>query len=370
MISLAVRNLFQSKTRLAISVGGVTLSLVLILTLNAIFAGVEERITAYIDNSGADIFVAQSGVQNMHMATSVIPASAVDQVFAVPGVQEVTPIEYVANMVIVGDDRNLAYVIGLPSEAQLGKPWKVFKGAGLPKSGEALIDRYVAENTGIDLGDEVEILGRPFKVAGLTEDTASLVNSFAFVALGDAADPRFPGDSFSFLLVKIEDNATVEDVAIRIETGVDGVTARPTSIFSSAEKKVVKDMSTDVISIMNLIGTLIGLAVMALTAYNATLSRRAEYGVLKALGAKNSQLYRSVIAQALISVMIGFVVGMILTWALAVIIPLLGINLTLIISAISLVKVGVLSFFIGGTSALLPIRQISKLDPAMVFKGK
>ena len=369
MISLAVRNLFQNKTRLVISIGGVTLSLVLILTLNAIFAGVEERITAYIDNSGADIFVAQSGVQNMHMATSVIPASAVNQVLAVPGVQGVTPIDYVANMVVVGDDRNLAYVIGLPPAAQLGKPWKVFKGASIPKSGEALIDRYVAENTGIDLGDEVEILGRPFKVAGLTEDTASLVNSFAFVALGDAADPRFSGDSVSFLLVKVDDNATAEGVASRIETEVGGITARPTSEFSRAEKKVVKDMSTDVISIMNLIGTLIGLAVMALTAYNSTLSRRAEYGVLKALGAKNSQLYISVVAQALISVMIGFAVGVLFTWALAVIIPLVGINLTLIISGISLVKVGILSVLIGGISALLPIRQISKLDPVMVFKG-
>ena len=41
---------------------------------------------------------------------------------------------------------------------------------------------------------------------------------------------------------------------------------------------------------------------MALTVYTATLARRAEYGVLKALGAHNRQLYGVVLTQALISV--------------------------------------------------------------------
>jgi hypothetical protein len=57
MIRLAFRNLFQSKIRLVISVGGVALALLLILSLDAIFNGVEQRITVYINNSGADVFV-------------------------------------------------------------------------------------------------------------------------------------------------------------------------------------------------------------------------------------------------------------------------------------------------------------------------
>ena len=59
MIRLAFRNLFQNKIRLVISVGGVALALLLILSLDAIFRGVEQRVTAYIDHSGADIWVSQ-----------------------------------------------------------------------------------------------------------------------------------------------------------------------------------------------------------------------------------------------------------------------------------------------------------------------
>jgi hypothetical protein len=46
MIRLAFRNLFQNKARLVISIGGVSLALLLILSLDAVFTGVERQITA------------------------------------------------------------------------------------------------------------------------------------------------------------------------------------------------------------------------------------------------------------------------------------------------------------------------------------
>jgi putative ABC transport system permease protein len=129
-------------------------------------------------------------------------------------------------------------------------------------------------------------------------------------------------------------------------------------------------MSTDVITIMNLIGFLIGLAVMALTVYTSTLSRRREYGLLKALGARNADLYRTVLAQAILSVILGFLFGLILTLMLTIVIPIFGSNLVLEVSRISLLKVGSVSLLIAAISAMIPIRQIARLDPAMVFRGK
>src|SRR5512145_2276250 len=110
MIRLAFRNLFQSKVRLVISTGGVALALLLILSLDAIFTGVEQRITVYIDNSGADIFVAQEGVRNMHMASSSMPDSVRRKIKAVHGVEVVTPILYLSNNIVMGEDRSLAYI--------------------------------------------------------------------------------------------------------------------------------------------------------------------------------------------------------------------------------------------------------------------
>jgi len=369
MTRLAFRNLFQNKIRLLISVGGVALALLLILSLDAIFTGVEKRLTVYINNSGADVFVAQSGVRNLHMASSSLPFSVKRRVKVVSGVDSVTPILYISNMIVAGDERNLAYIIGLPEEAEFGVPWRISSGRSLPGEGEAIIDRNVAEKSGVTLGDEVEILGEDFEVVGLSEETSSLVNSIAFILMDDFAELRGGYDTFSFLLVKVNDGESPEVVARRIEAQVRDVTAQTTRDFSMQERQVVKDMSTDVITIMNLIGFLIGLAVMALTVYTATLSRRKEYGVLKALGARNGHLYRAVLAQALLSVAFGFAIGLMITFILSAVIPRLGLSMVLEVSGVSLLKVGSLSLVIAGIAAVLPIRQIAGLDPAMVFRG-
>jgi len=370
MSRLAFRNLFQNKIRLVISTGGVALALLLILSLDAIFAGVERQITAYINASGADIFVSQSNVRNMHMAASSLPVSMIEMVKDVPGVSDVTPILYLTNMVVVGDERNLAYIIGLPEDAAMGGPWKVPEGRGDPRAGEAVIDRGVADKSGVTVGDEVEILGQKLKLIGLADGTASLVNSVAFISMLDFAALRGSPDTISFLLVRIKPGETPGEVAARIEARVEGVTAQATADFAGQERRVVKDMSTDIVAIMNLVGFLIGLAVMALTVYTATLARRAEYGVLKALGARNGHLYRVVLAQALLSVAIGLGVGVAFILLLSALLPRLGSTLALELGVASLLKVSGVSLVIAAVSALLPIKQIAGLDPARVFRGK
>ena len=370
MIRLAFRNLFQNKVRLTISIGGVALALLLILALDAVFAGVERQITAYIDYSRADVWVSQEDVLNMHMASSSLPDSVARKVKNVPGVASVTPIMYLTNNVIVGEERNLAYIIGLPEKAAFGGPWEISSGRSLPGESQVIIDRSVAENSSIRLGDNVEIMGVEFEVIGLSEGTASLVNSVAFISMDDFEEMRGSYDTISFLLVKILEGESPEVVAARIQSQVRDVTAQSGNAFAAQERKVVKDMSTDVITIMNLIGFLIGLAVMALTVYTSTLSRRREYGMLKALGARNRDLYGTVLAQAILSVILGFFFGLLVTFLLKVATPLLGSNLTLEISYISLLKVGSVSLVIAAISAVIPIRQIAGLDPAMVFRGR
>ncbi len=370
MWRLAFRNLFQNRARLLISVGGVALALMLILSLDAVFAGAQTQVTAYIDRSGADVFVAQDGVRNMHMAASALPGWAATEVRAVSGVESVTPILYLTNMIVIGEERSLAYVIGLPPRAAAGGPWRVVAGQALPAVGEAIIDQGVALKSGVGLGDEVEILGEDFKVAGLSDGTATLFNSVAFIARQDFA--RLRGDSrvISFVLVTVKPGESPPAVAARIEASVNDVTALSRAEFAAQERKVIQDMSTDVLAIMNLVGFLIGLAVMALTVYTATLARRAEYGVLKALGARNRHLYSTVLTQALISVALGFGLGLAFTFGLAAAAPYLNLKLDLVVSADSLLKVSGVSLIIATASAVLPIYQIAGLDPARVFRGK
>ena len=61
MTYLAFRILFQQKRRLAISVGGVALAITLFVLLNGLLAGIYAQVTAYLENTPADLIVAQEG---------------------------------------------------------------------------------------------------------------------------------------------------------------------------------------------------------------------------------------------------------------------------------------------------------------------
>jgi len=369
MIRLAIRNLFQNRPRMIISVGGVALALMLILSLDGILQWVETRVTAYIDASQADIWVAQAGVRNMHMASSSLPAWRADDIARVEGVDSITPIHYLTNVVRSGEERTVAYIIGLPEQPLAGLPWLIRSGRAVPGPGGAVIDEGIAQAAGIGLGDRVEILGSEFEVVGLSGGTSSLTNSIAFISSQDFAARIANPEVVSFLLVRLVPGEVAVDVARRIEAQVPGVTAQTREEFASQERKVVRDMSTDLMTIMNTVGFLIGLAVMGLTVYTATLSRRAEYGVLKALGARNRNLYFNVWVQALASVVLGLAVGLAFTMGLAGVVPRLVSNLGLEVSLESLAKVGLASLVFTGAAALLPILQIRRLDPAQVFRG-
>ena len=365
---LARRNLAGNRVRFLVSVGGVALALSLTLALDAIYAGVANQMTTYVDRSGADVWVAQAGVRNLHMVASSLPDSATDEVRAASGVGAVTPILEATDTIAAGDERAVAYVIGLPADAAMGGPWNVVEGSDRVGPGETIVDRGFARKARVTLGDRVTVLGGEATIVGLSEGTASLINSVAFVSLDDFRMMRGGAQAISFVLVKVVPGTMAEAVAGEIGRTVPGVTAQTRAEFASQERRLVMDMSADVISIMNAIGFVVGLAVVALTVYVATLARRREFGVLKALGARNVVLYRVVLVQAVLSIAAGFVVALAFTGLLALVVPRLGLNLELSIGAASLAKVGLFAAVIAGLAAILPIRQVAGVDPAVVFK--
>jgi putative ABC transport system permease protein len=135
MVRLALANLLQSKTRLLMSVGGVGLALTLVLFFGALFDGAQSRLTAYIDHAGADVWVSQQGVRTMHMSESALPASVVDEVKAVEGVNQVEAILYTEAMLGANDRENIVYVFGVKEGASMGNPWQIHEGASFPGHG-------------------------------------------------------------------------------------------------------------------------------------------------------------------------------------------------------------------------------------------
>ena len=93
-VPLVRRQLLARRGRTLAGVIGIAVALLLVLALKAIFAGMEGRLTAFIDGTGADVIVAQEGVTTMHMTQSALAADTVAAIAGVPGVASVQGIVY------------------------------------------------------------------------------------------------------------------------------------------------------------------------------------------------------------------------------------------------------------------------------------
>src|SRR5512132_1591769 len=111
-VPLARRQLFAKRGRTLAGLVGIAAAFLLVLALNAIFAGIEGRLTGYINRSGADVIVAQAGVQTMHMTQSALPEPNVRAIQAVAGVASATPILYRSVFIERGDKSGFVALVG------------------------------------------------------------------------------------------------------------------------------------------------------------------------------------------------------------------------------------------------------------------
>jgi putative ABC transport system permease protein len=257
----------------------------------------------------------------------------------------------------------LSYIIGFDPDEPLGGPSDVVAGSKQLRRDEVIIDRAVARKQELALGDMVEIFGQEFTIVGITEGLTNIMNSVTFIRLKDFQSLR-SGDAISYALLTVKPGTDPGGVAEAITARNDDVLA-----LSREERQIIKDMAVEILNIMNLSGLLIGLAVTALTLYTSTLRKRQEYGVLKAIGAKNERLYIVVIAQAFFSLSLGFLGATSLVWLMGQVLPLMIPGMAMTLTPSGVIKVLLLSLAIGIVAALAPAWQISRLDPAQVFRG-
>ena len=75
MLFIARKNLFSERTRLAISVGGIALSVFLIGILLSLFRGWNQKVGEYVEVVPADLWVAAEGATDFIQAASVLPGA-------------------------------------------------------------------------------------------------------------------------------------------------------------------------------------------------------------------------------------------------------------------------------------------------------
>jgi putative ABC transport system permease protein len=363
---LARRNLFQDKTRLALSIGGVALAVMLILILKGFLTGMNRQITSYIDQSPGSIVVAQKGVSNLLGATSILPPTASSQVEAVDGVDKVIPILSQFVILDLHEKKQPAYMIGYDPELG-GGPWKIAEGREPTTSTEMIMDGVLAKRHDLKIGDNFTIMGQDFTIIGFSEGTTSWMTSFFFI-LKPAAETllRAPGAT-SFLLIGTKAGTNVADIQSRLNE-LPGINAVTNAEMSANDLKLFAKVFSAPLKLMVGIAFLVGTMIVGLVIYTATVERQREYGVMKAIGAANKVLYQVVTAQALVAALAGALAGVVLAYLTAQAIMTIRSQFLITIEPRDILLAFLAGLGMALVAALFPARMIAGLEPAEVFR--
>ncbi|NOH02641.1 MAG: FtsX-like permease family protein [Chloroflexi bacterium] len=365
-MSLARRNLFQDKTRLALSVGGVALAVMLILILKGFLAGMNRQITSYIDRSSGSIVVAQEDVVNLLGATSLLPEGILQKAEAIRGVEEAVPVLSQFIILDLHGKKQPAYMIGYEPN-QGGGPWELIAGREPRSKKEIVFDRVLAQRHDLNLGDQVEVMGTDFTIVGLSNGTTSWMTSFFFVRKRDAENLLMAPGATSFLLLTTEEGADTNRILQRLND-FSGVNALTKQEMAANDLKLFAKVFSAPLRLMVGIAFLVGTMIVGLIIYTATVERQREYGVIKAIGAQNRFLYRIVVAQALFASIVGSLLGVLLANGAAQWIMSAKPQFLIIFDPVDGAQALLAGLGMALLASVFPTRVVANLAPAEVFR--
>ena len=366
MVSVARKTLFQEKLRFAMGAGGVALAAMLILVLQGMFTGVQRQITAYLDMTGADLVVGQKDARNFLGARSTVPLRDVKPVERTAGVGKVVPVIVQYAVLDLHGRKEFSLMIGFDRKRG-GGPWQMREGSAEIGDREVIFDAVVANRHSIRVGDSLTILGKKLRVAGLSGGTSSWMTGTFSVTYDTASEMLAARGNPSFLLVTLDRDTNIEHVTRRIERETK-LTATPRPVVDTNDLALYSRILNGPLQLMIIVAFLIGVALVGLTIYTATVERTKEYATLKAIGMRNGRLYLMVLEQSLISSVAGFVTGVGLAFGAQRLLDEYAPQFLVAIGWQSVTRLLAIAIVMGAVSAIVPARAVATIDPAVAFR--
>jgi putative ABC transport system permease protein len=369
MIPVARRLLLRNRGGLLVTVFGIAATVALLLFLFGVHDGVKDGSTRYVRTANVDIWVSQKNSDNILKSSSFLPAELATPIGAIDGISVASPLSRVITKAdIRGRRSSTLFLLAFDPVTKVGAPTTLSEGTTDLRRGDIILDRSFVEKYDLALGSTLDIQGRHFRVAGVSEGTNALVSQFGFPRLDDAGELLGLDGVTSFILVRVHDRGARSEVATRIREQFPDLAVHESDDFVRFHEEEMESGVVPVFATAAAFGAVVCAFIVALMLYNSVLERREDYATLKALGASQRFLLRIVIGQAFLATAAGTLLGGII---LALLTPLLleAVPALPIRYEWSSLLVVPLAFLIGATAAAIPIRLLRRIYPEEVFRA-
>jgi putative ABC transport system permease protein len=361
-VPIGRRNILSDKVKFVLALGGVTLSVLLILVLQSLYAGVLRESASFVRSLPGNVWVTQQGVSGLTFSNSFLTEAHASTISSIDGVNAVHRLDgRLTNFDFKGGSVR-TYVWALTPGSDLGPEEQRF----LPQPGTIFIDRSLAKLDGVERGDELLYGETPFTVAEIGNVGNVMIAQFAFIHPDDYNRLLGVSGAANFFLVKADDGE-ISNVVEEIDQ-IDGVEALTTEQFVASFEEGLRSFLS-LLRVLTAISFIVGLALLSLTIYSATIERSREYAVMKVLGASPARLYGIVLGQSAIITGLGFAIGVgfayLFNFAAEDFVPEFT---TFIRWQDVLLTFGIVSVM-GIIAAFLPMNRVARVEPASIFRA-
>ncbi len=368
---------------------------IMLLTASIVFAvsfitRVHSGIALMTSRLGADIMVVPTGSRGAaeevllenKVKSFYMDGSVVDRVRRIEGVEEVTSQTYLVTLTALCCSVPESIVVAFDQTSDfIVRPWLAEKLRRPLKKGEAIVGHESAFNINVGLVEiDSMLFGNVFRMVGVLDKTGTGLDNAIFISDENITDIMRSGTAgikpgqVSIAFVKVRKGFDARTVANAVENNILEADAVMRKDIGKRIIQTLRDVSGIFTAAVVLAALLSGF--LAWTVFSAVANERArEVGIMRAIGARESDVVRLFLWEVLLIAVAGSLLGIVGGTALSVVLGRsfvllkdlagdLGFAVRILI-AIGGLGAGVAVCVIG---ALSPLRRIKKLEPLGAMK--
>jgi len=299
----ALRNLLRQPTRTLLTLTGIGIAMMAMVSLGSLAEGLVDEMTAMAGKGGVHL----AGMEaDASMDLSAIDQRIVRRIVDVPGVQNAEG--FLTGYTAVGD-LPFFVVFGYHPRGQAIRDFRIVEGSPLTANRQIIVGRVAAEALDKRVGQTLRLFNGSFRIVGFYETGVPFEDGGGVVSLRDAQALFGQPHKVSFLGIRLEAPDLAEAVEHEIETRFPEVAVMQVSEFSEdvADLKFMRS-STWAIAFLAL---LVGGAGMTNTMVMSVFERTREIGVLRALGWSKRRVLSMILRESLALSLLGGAVGVV-----------------------------------------------------------
>jgi len=368
MISIAREILFHDKLRLFITVASLAFAIVMIVYNMGMFFGTVGESVSLIDHAAADLWVIEEGYSAIS-DPSEVPASAARWALRAPGVEQACRLSLSGGSLQVSGNHPVMIVVIEPDCAMI-QPWDIRSGdaSNLGRKDTIALDDYILRSDPASVGDQIELNGRKLQVAAITHNNKSFTTPFVFVsretwlALGGLAE------NSTFIVARLSPGADPNAASTYLESQHPDLDVFSAEALRQGSMMALISAGLGAIFIVVAVGVLVGLLIITMTIYTATMEQLRDFAILKAIGATRRKIVGIVLEQSIGETALGFALGLACSLGLNLLIEqAVGLRGSFPVAAVLGAFGIMLSLAVLGS--LISVRKAISVDPTVVFRS-